>query len=53
MTKKDLIEFLKNYPDDIEIKVYNDGYIDNAYGITEVVDFGRKAVVINGDYGDD
>ena len=54
MTKKDLIEFLKDYPDDTIIKVFNDECVGNAYEIEECFDTsGRKAVLISGDYGDD
>lgn len=54
MTKKDLIEFLKDYPDDTKIKVYNDECIGDVYEIKEWFDTsGRKAVFISGDYGDD
>lgn len=54
MTKKDLIELLKDYPDDTIIKVFNDECLGNAYEIEEWMDmFGRKCVLISGDYGDD
>jgi hypothetical protein len=54
MTKKDLIEFLKDYPDYTIIKILNDECIGNAYVIEECFDTsGRKAVLISGDYGDD
>lgn len=53
MTKKDLIEFLKNYPDDTKIRCYTpDGFYDAI--IEEDVCYGEKSVVITGDfYGDD
>jgi hypothetical protein len=52
MTKKDLIEFLKDYPDDTIIKVFN-RCVGNAYEIEEWMDMsGRKCVLISGDYGD-
>ena len=55
MTKKDLIEFLKDYPDDTKIKCWNDECIGDAYEIEEYIDtrFDKKAVLIIGDYGDD
>lgn len=54
MTKKDLIKFLKNYPDDTIIKICNDECIDDAE-IEDYVDTrsGKKAVLIFGGYGDD
>ena len=53
MTKKDLIEFLEDYPDDTLIKIY-DECIDDAQ-IDDYVDTrsDRKAVLIFGGYGDD
>lgn len=54
MTKRDLIEFLKDYPDDTKIKCWNDECIGDAYEIEDWFDSsGRKAVLISGDYGDD
>ena len=49
MTKKDLIEFLKNYPDDTNIRCYTpDGFYDAI--IEEDVCYGEKSVVITGDF---
>lgn len=50
MTKKDLIEFLEDYPDDTLIKIY-DECIDDAQ-IDDYVDTrsDRKAVLIFGGY---
>lgn len=53
MTKKDLIEFLKDYPDNTRIKLFKDGCIVDAE-IEDYVDFSdKKAVLISGGYGDD
>ena len=54
MTKKDLIEFLKNYPDDTKI-LCNTGYWGNGnVVIKEWFDCSdRKCVVIGRDYDDD
>jgi hypothetical protein len=54
MTKKDLIEFLKDYPDDIIIKF--DGYYGHTNPmISDWFDYsGRKTILITEDrYGDD
>lgn len=53
MTKKDLIEFLEDYPDDTKIfcnNDYDDVFIREHWkpGLYDV-----KAVLISGDYGDD
>jgi len=51
MTKKELIEYLDKYPDDIEITV---GSYGNDFIIEEYVRFGALGLGIVGDgYGDD
>ena len=54
MTKEDLIEFLKDYPDETTIKILHGRCIDDAQ-IEDYVDTRsyRKAVLIFGGYGDD
>jgi uncharacterized protein YlzI (FlbEa/FlbD family) len=55
MTKKDLIEFLKDYPDNTIIKLFNDECVVDAE-IEDYVDRNfsdKKAVLIFGGYGDD
>lgn len=50
MTKKDLIEHLEKYPDDIKITVgeYNDNLV-----ITETIHCGRVVLKFDKDFSDD
>jgi hypothetical protein len=53
MTKKDLIEFLKDYPDDTKIKCFDGGGSVDAVIEDYSIFLGKTSVLISGGFYDD